>query len=1653
MPVAADTWSAAAAATAADFAAAGVPTSILGPDRAAAYLTEATNRLVGIGDDIWQAIATQLAQGVDIGESIPELAARIRATAPMTEARATTIARTECLPGDVSVNAANITAIFRRWYEGDWVEIVTASGRKFSGTPNHPMLTRRGWVGLGDLKEGDDLVSYSVNIERTSPAGDHYVEHRPPTLSEIWDAVSAVDVPEWERTAQPDFHGDGMDGYVDVLRPDRMLMYGVQSSLDQGILDDLLPPSHATEAGKSGYGGQFASIIPIDSATRRFSVPDWDAFKSESPLYPVPAHSVSNAEASNGPSRLVFSDDLGRWEVISQAVSESRGVQESASGGPSPNFDSRFSHDLSHSRSVASDDSRNDGGSEPGFVEFDNLVSVGLRQWKGHVYNLTTRQGFFVADEFYTSNTISASNAGSFAQAQTLDDPTMTKTWLATNDPRTRPTHRAADGQTVPLLDAFVVGGFPLMVPGDPIGPPGEIIGCRCSLSYDFDPGVIVAAWDTEVVDTSWSVVLTAAAEPHTGAMVALVPCDFDARRLEVSEPAEELHATLAYLGDDAALTPEHRAAILTTMADFAATRAPLDLDGFAIAVFNPTNPDRDTAVVLELSGENGPELVALREAVTGTLGSILGVHMPDQHTPYFPHVTLAFTDDPTLAGRLTHLTGPILFDRLRVAFGGDVYDFPLGALPADDDVWDVTVASVKNPEFEGKHKRDKEGQFATMAARLGAALKAHTGEGDPFAGFTRDQLRREATKRGIPLSRGESQESISKKLRAHMTDGGDSKTAKPADKPAPKAEAPEPTEPVVSERTEPTPEDIAAFRLEGNVQVAESREAAVALLKDMDRSQLKEFARLTGRGERAANDDSLSDDEVRNRLGIAIRGRHPRSYEGKLAPKAPEPAAPDTPDVTPDAGNERAQAVSDALEDIYVRAANGDITPEQGRAQARKYIDSLKLSAPELRELSTQMGVTVPPRATKAGVRDAIATRMVDAKLQSRAIARDTKPVTPARKPVEPLPAKIPRIAKAPGEPSEAPKKRAPAAPKPAFAGDAEAVKAELKKIRTHHVETRERGGREAAAAFLDSLKLTSPQLRALGRELNIHLPSTARKEDIRDAIVRNQVGAYLESAAITRGGTNERSRTGAPDVPAASPWHGDLTPSQQRVSEIAASPLITRKRQGGAMGVVSLDAHDEGSIVRKDVASRPGSADVRDPLEQADAEQLAPLVAEALGLRAPAVVRTDRHKLEMEFVEGFTGDAEHPMASAPPKQDMRSPDGQRMGILDQAINNYDRNMGNYIRTVDGRLVPIDHSMAFFAGDAAMPRFSTHNLDVTESEAAQMRSQIEALRPEFDRVGRGQWLDETLERFDGIKFAPDPTTPEAAPEPVRNPVDDARVKTIQSRLDELQAAAAPVRAAQLEYTQKYRGGRFAPPAVEEAREEHNAEMRRLKAEAAPLADELLALLRERDGTNLGSVDDPDRSHWDQVRQDFEATSQWSWDRHVSIQPAPSATAAQTAAATKVIDKYREDDRTTVLNNEKLRADDPSAKAWERKTQAAIETTQLSQDSIVYRGAALPPQVLMEFRPGAVISDKGFNSTTSNREIAEGYTSTRSIFTPGVLPVVFEIRTRAGTPAADAQYDGEIVFGAGRSMRIISVSERPAGKYLPAGLEVVAEWL
>jgi hypothetical protein len=87
------------------------------------------------------------------------------------------------------------------------------------------------------------------------------------------------------------------------------------------------------------------------------------------------------------------------------------------------------------------------------------------------------------------TETLSALNVGRddawTAVAEELEDDDedfeLERFWLATSDERTRRTHREAEGQRSPVGGTFTVGEAELRRPGDPLGPPEEIIQCRCT--------------------------------------------------------------------------------------------------------------------------------------------------------------------------------------------------------------------------------------------------------------------------------------------------------------------------------------------------------------------------------------------------------------------------------------------------------------------------------------------------------------------------------------------------------------------------------------------------------------------------------------------------------------------------------------------------------------------------------------------------------------------------------------------------------------------------------------------------------------------------------------------------------------------------------------------------------------------------------------------------------------------------------------------------------------------------------------------------------------------------------------------------------------------------------------------------------------------
>ena len=79
------------------------------------------------------------------------------------------------------------------------------------------------------------------------------------------------------------------------------------------------------------------------------------------------------------------------------------------------------------------------------------------------------------------TETHQAANFANFISLDVVNIPNTTKEWVSVNDDRTRDDHSIANGQIVPKNGMFVVGGAPLRYPGDHIGPPAQVINCRCT--------------------------------------------------------------------------------------------------------------------------------------------------------------------------------------------------------------------------------------------------------------------------------------------------------------------------------------------------------------------------------------------------------------------------------------------------------------------------------------------------------------------------------------------------------------------------------------------------------------------------------------------------------------------------------------------------------------------------------------------------------------------------------------------------------------------------------------------------------------------------------------------------------------------------------------------------------------------------------------------------------------------------------------------------------------------------------------------------------------------------------------------------------------------------------------------------------------------
>jgi 2'-5' RNA ligase len=176
--------------------------------------------------------------------------------------------------------------------------------------------------------------------------------------------------------------------------------------------------------------------------------------------------------------------------------------------------------------------------------------------------------------------------------------------------------------------------------------------------------------------------------DDHTqGCMIALMPTEADAQRLAIGggEPADELHCTLFFLGDDATAWSQDLRNELTALVQArAAGMTPVKARVFGVAQWNSDGPKPSWVWSVGDDPDAGLADSTLEEARWQVVDALESTHnqpeLPVQHSPWVAHICAAYSDDPKLLPVLGERLGPVTFDRIRLSFGDDDRDVPLEA-------------------------------------------------------------------------------------------------------------------------------------------------------------------------------------------------------------------------------------------------------------------------------------------------------------------------------------------------------------------------------------------------------------------------------------------------------------------------------------------------------------------------------------------------------------------------------------------------------------------------------------------------------------------------------------------------------------------------------------------------------------------------------------------------------------------------------------------------------------------------------------------------------------------------------------------------------------------------------------------------------------
>jgi hypothetical protein len=292
------------------------------------------------------------------------------------------------------LDLSGLVRVSEREYLGQVFTLRTAGGKEFTGTPNHPVATGRGWLPLAQIELGDYVFSRS----RTHGSDDGLnpdLDQIQPRIEDVARALQLVGTSRVVPVSAEDFHGDGAGSIdVDVVWAERPLSHDVNTPTGEHVCKQVFNRTDAKLSLLDGQGSLDLTAI---------------------------AHGATDVAQTS------LLDDSSTARIIQlMRAAEIAPERQACTGEPSS--DSCHADAMKYGDFLAG---------LAVLVEPDEVIEVRSGEFRGHVYNLETREGWYLSEDILSHNCVSClSYAGALAEPGETFRPVV-----QVADPSARPKH------------------------------------------------------------------------------------------------------------------------------------------------------------------------------------------------------------------------------------------------------------------------------------------------------------------------------------------------------------------------------------------------------------------------------------------------------------------------------------------------------------------------------------------------------------------------------------------------------------------------------------------------------------------------------------------------------------------------------------------------------------------------------------------------------------------------------------------------------------------------------------------------------------------------------------------------------------------------------------------------------------------------------------------------------------------------------------------------------------------------------------------------------------------------------------------------------------------------------------------------------------